>query len=82
MITVKNGQVLVVPPLNRLQVQIDQAARAREALEAIDRAHIAVAKLHVLYADSQGFGTYLVELESRLRAEQYLLATRMEEEVS
>lgn len=82
MITVKQGQVIAVPPLDRLQVQIDQAARAREALEAIERAHVAVAKLRVLFTDSQGFALYLSELESRLRAEQYLLATRMEEEVS
>lgn len=60
------------------QLVQDKRDRAREALEALERAYKAVWKLKQITADSDTWG-YVNELESRLRAERYLLTVQLEE---
>lgn len=79
MITVKNGRTIHLPPVAELRKRADTLDRAREAVEAIARAHVAVFKLSALIRDPH-LRVYLGELESRLRSEEYLLTTRLEQE--
>lgn len=80
MITVKNGRTLRLPPTAELRRRADARARAKEAVEAIERAHVAVCKLAAALPKAVHLRQYLSELESRLRSEEYLLGVRLETE--